>query len=136
MACFPTSAWQAVEKLARSALVPERSNVGLAPRLEFNALYQSCCDRGRPRGRGQGYLGRSVLVLEHSNVEYCSGWKITKILTNAEVAATEDGRTPGLSAYQPPQSRPNPSGIDRGRSRSGRKGLKYQGGDSASRGTH
>ena len=56
-----------------------------------------------------------MLVLEHSNVEYCSGWRISKTLTNAEVAATEDGRIPGLLAYQPPQNRPNPSGIGRGR---------------------
>ena len=89
--------------------VPGHSNVEPMRRLEnANALTRAKLLRpGTVPGRGQGYLGRSVLVLEHSNVKYCSGWKITKILTNAEVAATEDGRTPGLSAYQPPQSRPN-----------------------------
>ena len=70
------------------------------------------------RCRAAQTIARSVLVLEHSNVEYCGGWKISKTLTNAEVAATEDGRTPGLSAYQPQQSRPNPSSIARGRTRS------------------
>ena len=92
----------------------QRSQSGRLETFKGACVVWGCC----ARGRGQGYLGRSVLVLEQSNVEYCSGRKITKILTNAEVAATEDGRTPGLSAYQPPQSRPNPSGIARGRTRS------------------
>ena len=49
---------------------------------------------GDGTGDGGKDTSHGVLVLEHRNVEYCNGWKISKTLTNTEVAATEDGRTP------------------------------------------